>query len=129
MTPASTWTINHNMNKRPSVVTVDSTNRVVIGEVQYVDSNNLIVSSRGGFAGQAFLNLLLTRGLAMLFLAPIDLNTQELRKPSSRIYRHRRAPARGQIYFDTTLGNHLFVYTPAPAGSRRRGSPGAAAAR
>ena len=57
MTPASTWTINHNLNKRPVVVTVDSTNRVVVGEVQYVDSNNVTIAFfGGGFAGQAFLN-------------------------------------------------------------------------
>ena len=47
----------------------------------------------------------------MLFLAPIDLNTQELRRAAvQNLSAAPGAPARGQIYFDTVLGNHLYVY-------------------
>ena len=50
------WTINHNLNKKPSVTIVDSGDNVVIGEVQYVDNNNLTVSFNASFSGKAYLN-------------------------------------------------------------------------
>lgn len=50
------WTINHNMNKKPSVTIVDSANTYVIGEVEYLDSNSLRVSFKNAFKGKAYLN-------------------------------------------------------------------------
>ena len=50
------WTINHNMNKRPSVTIVDSANTYVIGEVEYLDSNSLRVRFKYAFKGKAYLN-------------------------------------------------------------------------
>lgn len=50
------WEINHNLNKKPSVTVVDSGDNVVIGEVQYVDNNNLTVSFNASFSGKAYLN-------------------------------------------------------------------------
>ena len=53
---AEEWTINHNMNKKPSVTIVDSANTYVIGEVEYLDSNSLRVSFKYAFKGKAYLN-------------------------------------------------------------------------
>ena len=53
---AEEWTINHNMNKKPSVTIVDSANTYVIGEVTYLDSNSLRVSFKYAFKGKAYLN-------------------------------------------------------------------------
>ena len=50
------WEINHNLNKKPSVTVVDSGDNVVIGEVRYVDNNNLTVSFNASFSGKAYLN-------------------------------------------------------------------------
>lgn len=50
------WTINHNMNKKPSVTIVDSANTYVVGEVEYLDSNSLRVSFKYAFKGKAYLN-------------------------------------------------------------------------
>ena len=50
------WQIEHNLDKYPSVTIVDSTDRYVIGNVQYVNRNMLIVSFSAGFAGKAYLN-------------------------------------------------------------------------
>jgi len=50
------WNINHNLNKKPSVTVVDSGDNVVIGEVQYIDNNNLTVSFSASFSGKAYLN-------------------------------------------------------------------------
>lgn len=52
----ASWTINHNMNKYPSVAIVDSANSAVIGEVQYLDANSLTVSFKYAFKGKAYLN-------------------------------------------------------------------------
>lgn len=55
-TASVSWTINHNMNKRPSVTVVDSANTYVVGEVEYLDSNSLTVSFKNAFKGKAHLN-------------------------------------------------------------------------
>jgi hypothetical protein len=50
------WQINHNLNKKPSVTIVDTGDNVVVGEVQYIDNNNLTVSFNASFSGKAYLN-------------------------------------------------------------------------
>lgn len=55
-TPAAVWTITHNLDKMPSVSVVDSAESVVIGEVEYLDNNNLTVTFRAAFSGCAYLN-------------------------------------------------------------------------
>lgn len=54
--PSQTWEINHGLGKFPSVSIVDSGKSAVIGEVQYLDENRLIVSFSAAFSGEAFLN-------------------------------------------------------------------------
>ncbi len=56
ITPQDTWTITHNLLKFPSVTVVDSANRVVVGEVEYINENSLVVSFSGGFSGKAYIN-------------------------------------------------------------------------
>jgi hypothetical protein len=55
-TPETTWTITHNLQKYPSVTIVDSSESVVIGEVNYTNNNQLTVTFNGGFSGKAYLN-------------------------------------------------------------------------
>ena len=54
--PASTWTITHNLNKYPSVSVVDSAYEEVIGEVEYLTPNTLEVRFTAPFSGQAYIN-------------------------------------------------------------------------
>jgi hypothetical protein len=54
-TPSATWTIAHNMNRTPGVTIIDSANSVVIGDVEYLDSNTLRVTFSGAFSGKAYL--------------------------------------------------------------------------
>jgi hypothetical protein len=54
--PSATWTISHNLGRRPSVTVVDSAGSVVIGEVTYLSDNSLRVEFSAGFSGQAYLN-------------------------------------------------------------------------
>ena len=51
-----TWIIEHNLNKYPSVTVVDSANNVVIGSIEYIDENNIIINFNGAFKGKAYLN-------------------------------------------------------------------------
>tara|TARA_R110000796_G_scaffold16612_1_gene51783 strand:- start:419 stop:772 length:354 start_codon:yes stop_codon:yes gene_type:complete len=53
---AAEWNISHVMGKKPSVTTVDSTDRVVVGEVNYLDNENLVITFKYPFKGKAYLN-------------------------------------------------------------------------
>ena len=55
-TPATTWTIVHNLGQYPSVTVVDSGGSVVIGAVDYIDTNTCVVSFTMAFGGRAYLN-------------------------------------------------------------------------
>ena len=54
--PSTTWTIQHNLNKFPSVSVVDTANTSVITQVDYIDENNLTLTNTAPFAGKAYLN-------------------------------------------------------------------------
>jgi len=54
--PASTWSVQHNLGKFPSITVIDSSNTVVTGEYTYVDTNNVTLKFSAGFAGKAYLN-------------------------------------------------------------------------
>lgn len=53
---ASVWTINHNLNKRPSVTVTDSAGTVIIGQVKYLSNNSVELSFSAAFSGFAELN-------------------------------------------------------------------------
>ena len=53
---ADTWEIEHNLGKFPSVTVIDSAGSVVVGDVFYVDENNIRVKFSSGFSGKALLN-------------------------------------------------------------------------
>lgn len=56
-TPATTWTVNHNMGKYPSVTVVTSAGDIAGGaEIDYIDKNNLTISFAAAFSGKAYLN-------------------------------------------------------------------------
>lgn len=54
--PSATWNIQHNLNKFPSVTSVNINNIEVKGEIEYTDLNNLTVKFSAGFSGKAYLN-------------------------------------------------------------------------
>jgi len=55
LAPASTWTINHTLEGKPSITVVDSSDTVVIGDVTYIDDTQIVVSFSGAFSGYAYL--------------------------------------------------------------------------
>ena len=53
---SNTWTINHTLDKFPSVSVVDSAGTEVFGQVQYVNLSRITITFSSAFAGEAFLN-------------------------------------------------------------------------
>ena len=55
-TPSPSWSINHGLDKFPSVTIVDSSGAKVMTDVQYIDNNNLRVVFANPFSGKAYIN-------------------------------------------------------------------------
>lgn len=55
-TPSAVWTINHNLQKNPSVAVIDSSGNLVEGDCSYTNENTLVLTFSGAFSGKAFLN-------------------------------------------------------------------------
>ena len=54
--PSILWTIEHNLDKYPSVSVVDTANTQVFATAEYVDTNTLILTFSAPFAGKAYMN-------------------------------------------------------------------------
>jgi hypothetical protein len=54
--PSTTWNIQHNLNKFPSVSVVNNNNVLMYGETAYIDKNNLTITFSASFSGKAYLN-------------------------------------------------------------------------
>lgn len=53
---ATTWTVNHNLGKFPSVTVVTSTGDEVEGSVDHVSTMQAVLSFATAFSGEAFFN-------------------------------------------------------------------------
>lgn len=56
ISPSKEWNIVHNLGKYPSVTIVDSGGNVVIGDILYIDENQIKVSFTSEFSGKTFIN-------------------------------------------------------------------------
>ena len=55
--PSDVWVITHTLSgKHPSVVVVDSAGTVVVGDIQYSDTNEVTITFSLPFSGKAYLN-------------------------------------------------------------------------
>lgn len=54
--PLAVWTINHKMERVPSVVVTDSAGTTVEGNIRHVDENNTVISFNAAFSGNAYFN-------------------------------------------------------------------------
>ena len=54
--PSTTWNIQHNLQKFPSITVIDTGNTVVTGEYNYTNNTNVILTFSAAFAGKAYLN-------------------------------------------------------------------------
>lgn len=55
-TSSDVWTIQHDLDKYPTVTVVDSGNSVVVGEIVYIDKNSIQITFSSAFSGKAFCN-------------------------------------------------------------------------
>ena len=55
-TASSTWVINHNMGKYPSVTIIDTAGDEVEGEVKHDSQNKITINFSSAFSGKAYLN-------------------------------------------------------------------------
>jgi hypothetical protein len=53
---STTWTITHNMGKKPSVSVVDTSDDEVVGEVHHNSTNQLVITFSAAVSGKAYLN-------------------------------------------------------------------------
>ena len=53
---SAVWAITHPLNKRVSVMVVDSTGSIVVGKIDYIDDSNITITFNAGFSGKAYLN-------------------------------------------------------------------------
>lgn len=51
-----TWTVAHNLGKRPSVTVVDSSDREVEGDIVHDSINQATITFSAAFAGKAYVN-------------------------------------------------------------------------
>ena len=56
VTSSYVWEIEHNLDKYPSVTVVDSGGSVVVGEIVYIDKNNIRITFASAFSGKAYFN-------------------------------------------------------------------------
>lgn len=54
--PQSVWSVGHGLGGFPNVTVVDSTGRVVIGDVEYIDDNSLQLIFSAAFSGKAYVS-------------------------------------------------------------------------
>lgn len=53
---SAVWTVQHNLNKYPSVTVVDSSDNVIVADIEYIDTNTVRISMVGASKGRAYLN-------------------------------------------------------------------------
>jgi hypothetical protein len=56
ITAESVWAIPHNLAKYPSVTIIDSNGFTVVGDINYVNVNNVTLTFSESFSGVAYLN-------------------------------------------------------------------------
>lgn len=54
--PATTWTIVHNLGYNPNVAVVDSSGSEVEGDIKYLDDATVQVTFQAAFGGEAYLS-------------------------------------------------------------------------
>ena len=55
-TPSATWTVNHNLGKRPSVTVVNNNGTEILGAVQHVSDKQIIITFSTALTGAVYLN-------------------------------------------------------------------------
>jgi len=54
--PLAVWNVTHGLNKFCSVTVIDTSNRVVEGDIEYIDINNVQITFSSPVVGKAYFN-------------------------------------------------------------------------
>lgn len=54
--PSKAWSIEHQLNKYPAVTVINNDNREVIGDIEYIDLNNIKITFSAEFSGKIICN-------------------------------------------------------------------------
>ena len=54
--PSPVWVINHGLNKRPSIMLLDSAGTVIEADLQHTSTNSAVATFSSAFAGEAICN-------------------------------------------------------------------------
>ena len=54
--PQATWTVTHNLDKKPSLTVIDSAGNMVVGKLTYVSLNILTIQFASPISGEAICN-------------------------------------------------------------------------
>ena len=54
--PATTWSITHNLGYKPNVAVADTSDTLCFGDVDYTNDNALVVTFAQSFGGKAYLS-------------------------------------------------------------------------
>lgn len=55
-TPTTSWTINHGLNKRPSVDVYDENDELIYCKVKNINNNQVVIVANTPFTGKAIFN-------------------------------------------------------------------------
>lgn len=55
-TPSASWTVAHNLGKRPAVQVIDTAGTQVEGDVTWLDDNSVRIIFSAPFSGKAYCN-------------------------------------------------------------------------
>jgi hypothetical protein len=55
LTPSLIWEVNHNMNKYPTYIAIESGGEQVVGDLEYKDLNTLILTFSAAISGKMYL--------------------------------------------------------------------------
>lgn len=56
LVPSTTWEVTHNLNKMPSVTTIDSAGTEIKGDITYISVNQLSIQFSSEVTGTAYCN-------------------------------------------------------------------------
>ena len=53
---SETWTVTHNLHRKPSVTIVDSSDNIIHANIVYNSENKLTITFNGATSGKAYIN-------------------------------------------------------------------------
>ena len=56
VTPATTWTVSHGMNKKPGITCFDENHNMMLGDISFTNNNIVVLTFSTAVSGWAYFN-------------------------------------------------------------------------